>query len=190
MEAYRRIQWNVFRLENEVSRSNHTFNMKKILNSLQHLNNCGQYRAIKEIPLPFALTESVKTIPHENEGSIQLPTTTPTAPATPIPINSRPPASVLDPSSWMASLSRQSSTQHSQTARESIYSGSFYGRRDFENRHDHEEVSKEASSMQPQSASVLGNVLTRIRSFGAAVGSDVSDTERDDIDDDDDSEEA
>ncbi|KAI7902437.1 EXS family-domain-containing protein, partial [Cokeromyces recurvatus] len=35
LEAYRRIQWNFFRLENE------------------HLNNCGQYRAIKEIPLPF-----------------------------------------------------------------------------------------------------------------------------------------
>ncbi|KAI8061568.1 EXS family-domain-containing protein, partial [Gongronella butleri] len=35
MEGMRRIQWNVFRLENE------------------HLNNCGQCRAIKEIPLPF-----------------------------------------------------------------------------------------------------------------------------------------
>ncbi|KAI8889982.1 EXS-domain-containing protein [Backusella circina FSU 941] len=35
LEIYRRIQWNFFRLENE------------------HLNNCGQYRAIKDIQLPF-----------------------------------------------------------------------------------------------------------------------------------------
>ncbi|KAI8887293.1 EXS-domain-containing protein, partial [Backusella circina FSU 941] len=43
LEAYRRIQWNFFRLENE------------------HLNNCGQYRAIKDIPLPFKLTERAET---------------------------------------------------------------------------------------------------------------------------------
>ncbi|KAI8356166.1 EXS family-domain-containing protein, partial [Blakeslea trispora] len=36
LEAYRRIQWNFFRMENE------------------HINNCGNFRAIKEIPLPFA----------------------------------------------------------------------------------------------------------------------------------------
>ncbi|KAI7849081.1 EXS family-domain-containing protein, partial [Circinella umbellata] len=47
-EGYRRIQWNVFRLENE------------------HLNNCGHYRAIKEIPLPFALRENVKQ-PNEQD---------------------------------------------------------------------------------------------------------------------------
>ncbi|RUP26446.1 LOW QUALITY PROTEIN: EXS family-domain-containing protein [Jimgerdemannia flammicorona] len=35
LEAYRRIQWNIFRLENE------------------HLNNVGHFRAIKDIPLPF-----------------------------------------------------------------------------------------------------------------------------------------
>eukprot|EP00743_Colponemidia_sp_Colp-15_P003538 GILK01003818.1.p1 GENE.GILK01003818.1~~GILK01003818.1.p1 ORF type:complete len:823 (+),score=116.33 GILK01003818.1:2051-4519(+) len=34
-EIYRRSQWNFFRLENE------------------HLNNCGQYRAVDYIPLPF-----------------------------------------------------------------------------------------------------------------------------------------
>ncbi|KAI8879556.1 EXS-domain-containing protein [Backusella circina FSU 941] len=37
LEAYRRLQWNFFRMENE------------------HLNNCGNYHAIKEIPLPFPL---------------------------------------------------------------------------------------------------------------------------------------
>lgn len=36
LEAYRRLQWNVFRLEN------------------QHLDNCSSYRAINEIQLPFA----------------------------------------------------------------------------------------------------------------------------------------
>ncbi|KAI9275614.1 EXS family-domain-containing protein [Phascolomyces articulosus] len=44
MEAYRRIQWNFFRLENE------------------HFNNYADYRAINEIPLPFATT-----IPVEDE---------------------------------------------------------------------------------------------------------------------------
>jgi hypothetical protein len=34
-ELYRRFEWNFFRMENE------------------HLNNCGQFRAIKDIPLPF-----------------------------------------------------------------------------------------------------------------------------------------
>ena len=32
-----RIQWNVFRLENE------------------HVNNCGMFRATKDIPLPYAV---------------------------------------------------------------------------------------------------------------------------------------
>jgi hypothetical protein len=36
-EMLRRIQWNIFRLENE------------------HANNCGQFRAIKEIPLPYQI---------------------------------------------------------------------------------------------------------------------------------------
>eukprot|EP00732_Lithocolla_globosa_P002339 Lithocolla_globosa_v1_NODE_1513_length_2520_cov_11.413793.p1 type:complete len:554 gc:universal NODE_1513_length_2520_cov_11.413793:1903-242(-) len=35
LELYRRFQWNFFRMENE------------------HLNNCGQFRAVKEIVLPF-----------------------------------------------------------------------------------------------------------------------------------------
>ena len=38
-EAIRRFQWNFFRMENE------------------HVNNCGQFRAVKDIPLPFMLDE-------------------------------------------------------------------------------------------------------------------------------------
>lgn len=39
MEILRRIIWNVFRLENE------------------QLNNCGLFRATKDIPLPFSVNE-------------------------------------------------------------------------------------------------------------------------------------
>ncbi|KAK9727557.1 Xenotropic and polytropic retrovirus receptor 1 [Basidiobolus ranarum] len=45
-EVYRRFQWNFFRMENE------------------HINNVGQYRAIKEIPLPFAINTTEKVIAH------------------------------------------------------------------------------------------------------------------------------
>ncbi|RKP09534.1 EXS family-domain-containing protein, partial [Thamnocephalis sphaerospora] len=37
LEILRRFQWNFFRMENE------------------HVNNCGMFRAIREIPLPFAV---------------------------------------------------------------------------------------------------------------------------------------
>ncbi|KAI9482527.1 EXS family-domain-containing protein, partial [Zychaea mexicana] len=200
LEGCRRIQWNVFRLENE------------------HLNNCGQYRAIKEIPLPFALRETVKHPNDDNdEGNIRLPPNADdynnnrdttmngrATPPTPIPIGeptttapiviSSPPPSpspnhMLD-SSWMSPITRQQSTRHSQAAaQDSVYSGSFYGRRDFESRHDHDDATaaKEAAGSQ-QPASAIGNVLTRIRSFGAAGGhdSDNSDTDREDNDEDDD----
>lgn len=39
LEVYRRFQWNFFRMENE------------------HLNNCGLYRAVLDIPLPFRILE-------------------------------------------------------------------------------------------------------------------------------------
>ncbi|KAI8147935.1 EXS family-domain-containing protein [Fennellomyces sp. T-0311] len=177
LEGFRRIQWNIFRLENE------------------HLNNCGQYRAIKEIPLPFALREAVKQ-PDQEEGSIQLPPNADdshymngrTTPPTPIPIGDPLPSPGFDASSWMTPITRQQSTRHSQAAQDSTY-GSFYGRRDFENRHDHEESAKEMGSL-PQPASTIGNVLTRIRSLGAGGHvSDNSDTDRDDNDDDDEDDE-
>ncbi|KAG0172174.1 hypothetical protein DFQ29_008490 [Apophysomyces sp. BC1021] len=141
LEACRRIQWNFFRLENE------------------HINNCGQYKAIKEIPLPFALSD-MKAL--EPERSIQLP--------------------VAEPDPIM--ISRQPSVTHDS------FHGSFYGRRDFENKHDKKEE-REVSGSQRQ-PSAMENVLTRIRSMNGDVDGasdteheDVSDTEQDDDDDDD-----
>lgn len=157
MEAYRRIQWNVFRLENE------------------HLNNCGQYRAIKEIPLPFAMRENVKSLGDEEEGSIQLPITNHNTVAVPIPIANA-------NGDLMVPVSRHNSRY---SHRDSIYSGSFYGRRDFENRHEHADENKEAKSLQ-QPVSTIENVLTHIRSNFGTAGSDGSDSEHDDNDDDDD----
>ncbi|KAG0252375.1 hypothetical protein BG011_007016 [Mortierella polycephala] len=48
-EVLRRWQWNFFRLENE------------------HLNNCGQFRAIKDIPLPFHIHVQGETDDEEDE---------------------------------------------------------------------------------------------------------------------------
>ncbi|KAF9172941.1 hypothetical protein BGX21_002427 [Mortierella sp. AD011] len=49
IEVLRRWQWNFFRLENE------------------HLNNCGQFRAIKDIPLPFQIRVEEKTDGEDDE---------------------------------------------------------------------------------------------------------------------------
>ncbi|KAF9191532.1 hypothetical protein BGZ50_009299 [Haplosporangium sp. Z 11] len=49
-EVLRRWQWNFFRLENE------------------HLNNCGQFRAIKDIPLPFHIHVQGETDDEEDEA--------------------------------------------------------------------------------------------------------------------------
>ncbi|KAG0089240.1 hypothetical protein BGZ93_000422 [Podila epicladia] len=49
IEVLRRWQWNFFRLENE------------------HLNNCGQFRAIKDIPLPFHIRVEGETDDDEND---------------------------------------------------------------------------------------------------------------------------
>ncbi|GBB90282.1 hypothetical protein RclHR1_01720003 [Rhizophagus clarus] len=48
-EMLRRWQWNFFRVENE------------------HVNNCGQFRAIKEIPLPFEKETLDEELNEENE---------------------------------------------------------------------------------------------------------------------------
>ncbi|KAF9580553.1 hypothetical protein BGW38_002745 [Lunasporangiospora selenospora] len=50
IEVLRRWQWNFFRLENE------------------HLNNCGQFRAIKDIPLPFHIRVEDKSDDEEEYG--------------------------------------------------------------------------------------------------------------------------
>ncbi|KAG0281227.1 hypothetical protein BGZ95_005832 [Linnemannia exigua] len=49
LEVLRRWQWNFFRLENE------------------HLNNCGQFRAIKDIPLPFHIRVQGESDDEEDE---------------------------------------------------------------------------------------------------------------------------
>ncbi|KAI1312230.1 hypothetical protein EDD11_003030 [Mortierella claussenii] len=49
LEVLRRWQWNFFRLENE------------------HLNNCGQFRAIKDIPLPFHIRVEGESDEEEEE---------------------------------------------------------------------------------------------------------------------------
>ncbi|KAG0055576.1 hypothetical protein BGZ83_008187 [Gryganskiella cystojenkinii] len=49
LEVLRRWQWNFFRLENE------------------HLNNCGQFRAIKDIPLPFHIKVEGETDDDEDD---------------------------------------------------------------------------------------------------------------------------
>ncbi|CAO3694540.1 unnamed protein product [Rhizopus stolonifer] len=119
LEAYRRIQWNFFRLENE------------------HLNNCGQYRAIKEIPLPFTLLENMDALERASIQSVD---------------NSRRPSYY--------------------TIRRSYDAGSFYGRRDFENKQD-EDIS--AVDNVCKSPSTLENVLTRIRSIRGSESEDEDD---------------
>ncbi|KAG1051526.1 hypothetical protein G6F43_006264 [Rhizopus delemar] len=115
LEAYRRIQWNFFRLENE------------------HLNNCGQYRAIKEIPLPFALIETNGSQdPLERIESTQ-----------PIAISRHP-------------------SYH--TVRHSYDVGSFYGRRDFENKQDEDMYAGSASNLRRKSSTVE-NIFAHIRSL-------------------------
>lgn len=105
------------------------------------------------------------------EGSIHLPPQT-----HPIPIDTTSFTTANFDNSWMNPVTRQQSTRQSQTACDSVYSGSFYGRRDFENRHD-EAATKEASGINGvgPNGSAIENVLTRIRSFGNGRNEDLSD---------------
>jgi hypothetical protein len=133
MEAYRRFQWNFFRLENE------------------HLNNCGQFRAIKEIPLPFSVIDESQS----RRGSrVRLP----------IDESERYPEQEMAPVTRRSTLknlvSRQPSTQ-----------GTFYGRRDFESKHDDDVDGKG----KPSSDGVF-NRLTSLH------GASDSDSEEDDED--------
>ncbi|KAL0088167.1 hypothetical protein F4703DRAFT_1734425 [Phycomyces blakesleeanus] len=125
-----------------------------------HINNCGQFRAIKEIPLPFALAEPVPG--HDEEGSIHLPFNDPYLHSNPMSVPS----------------TRQSSIYQSQPY--GSMAGSFYGRRDFENRQDREDPNKEGS-VRPRinrQASTINSVLLRIRS---RRGSDASDSDPEDL---------
>jgi hypothetical protein len=133
MEAYRRFQWNFFRLENE------------------HLNNCGQFRAIKEIPLPFSVMDESQS----RLGSrVRLP----------IDESERYPEQEMAPVTRRTTLkdlvSRQPSTQ-----------GTFYGRRDFESKHDDDVDGKGKPSSD--------GVFNRLTSLHGANDSDSEDDDED-----------
>ncbi|KAI8096164.1 EXS family-domain-containing protein, partial [Halteromyces radiatus] len=150
LEVFRRIVWNFFRLENE------------------HLNNCGNYRAIKEIPLPFALKETYKMDPNEQEeGTIYLP---PDQEETRSNNNSAVlPVITPDLSDTLVKPSDLVSSNV----------GSFYGRRDFETRQDKEDDHK--LGLPVRQPSMVGQVLERIRTLGTP---EESDSEIDDDDSD------
>ncbi|KAI9253229.1 EXS family-domain-containing protein [Sporodiniella umbellata] len=139
LEVYRRIQWNFFRLEKE------------------HINNCGNYHAIKEIPLPFAFSEISKTFTDQEEGRIQLP----------VDIHSSHASAIV--------------------STEPI--GSFYGRRDFENKPDLDEkqVEVDLAKSLNHKASKVGLVLESIRSRTLDGSGTEEELEEDDDDDEDDS---
>lgn len=162
LEGYRRIQWNFFRLENE------------------HLNNCGQYRAIKDIPLPFALPDMDMKSTHMNdeEEAISI-----------ISNHQRHPSvaaieSVIPP--MMIPISRVTSQNNRQSVGLDSMYGSFYGRRDFENKQDQEPDmvvgSFSASHRLSRRPSTMENVLTKIRSLRNSIHSDDSDNEEEEDD--------
>ncbi|CEG79455.1 hypothetical protein RMATCC62417_13920 [Rhizopus microsporus] len=139
LEVYRRFQWNFFRLENE------------------HINNCGNFRAIKEIPLPFAFAKTNKVTIDQEEGRIQLP------------IESH---EVATPSQAKTSIDMM---------------GSFYGRRDFENKQDLEEKNATTAKMLNPRPSKVEAVLERIKSRKSSVALEESETDQDDSLEDEDS---
>ncbi|KAI8081205.1 EXS family-domain-containing protein [Thamnidium elegans] len=166
LEAYRRIQWNFFRLENE------------------HLNNCGQYRAIKEIPLPFILSDTDLKSDMLSEDEERISILSSKGMARPIDIM------VTDHNN----LSRRPSfninsitnMDRNSVSHDSVHRGSFYGRRDFENKHDDtaDIIGSVNTNKLGRRTSTLDNVLTRIKSLRNSIHSDESENDDDDDDDD------
>ncbi|KAI8975244.1 hypothetical protein BDF20DRAFT_822750 [Mycotypha africana] len=154
-----RIQWNFFRLENE------------------HINNCAQYRAIKEIPLPFKLTDNKHHFKTEltNDDEERI--------------------SILSSSSSANKLYTNPNGNEYYQQRPAYsnasHRGSYYGRRDFENKqddisdlrigsfHSHHQLGRRSST--------ISHVLTRIKSMTDFSAED-TDAEDDDYDDEDDDE--
>ncbi|CAO3597875.1 unnamed protein product [Absidia cylindrospora] len=162
LEAFRRIVWNFFRLENE------------------HLNNCGHYRAIKEIPLPFVLNETThKPQESQQDEATSLPADHDDL-ADPSLLNdktssNRNSAITPVPSVDLAgTLAKPSSL---------VSSGSFYGRRDFETRQDKDDGKLGPLVRQP---SLVGQVLDRLRTLTTPAENGSDNGEDDDEDDDDD----
>ncbi|KAI9273221.1 hypothetical protein EDC94DRAFT_511105 [Helicostylum pulchrum] len=125
-----------------------------------HLNNCGQYRAIKEIPLPFVLSDT------DLKSNINL---------------SRRPSFNINS---ITNMDRNS------VSHDSVHRGSFYGRRDFENKHDDtaDIIGSVNTNKLGRGTSTLDNVLTRIKSLRNSIHSDESENDDDDDDDEDESE--
>ncbi|KAI7862579.1 EXS family-domain-containing protein [Spinellus fusiger] len=147
VEAYRRLQWNFFRLENE------------------HLNNCGAYCAIKEIPLPFALMDTMKPPGHEQERQEQQGVT----------------QSHIELDRVATSPTLQGNMPfHPPQHSTDISVGTFYGRRDFENRHEDGELEEEIQK-PTRHASLVLNTFDRIRNIrGSDTSSEGSDPEEND----------
>jgi EXS family len=135
LEVYRRFQWNFFRLENE------------------HLNNCGQFRAIKEIPLPFSVIEETAS---RRGSEIRLPTDD----------------TERYPEQELTNVSRHN-TLKKISSRASTSQGTFYGRRDFESKRDDDADAKGKPS---------DGVFNRITNLGAASPDSDSEDDDDDDD--------
>ncbi|GAA5797115.1 hypothetical protein HPULCUR_002494 [Helicostylum pulchrum] len=170
LEAYRRIQWNFFRLENE------------------HLNNCGQYRAIKEIPLPFVLsdTDLKSNILSEDEERVSILSSKGVTRPIDIMVNDHSNLS-RRPSFNINSITNM---DRNSVSHDSVHRGSFYGRRDFENKHDDtaDIIGSVNTNKLGRGTSTLDNVLTRIKSLRNSIHSDESENDDDDDDDEDESE--
>jgi hypothetical protein len=144
------------------------------------LNNCGQYRAIKEIPLPFVLsdTDLKSNLLSDDEERISI-------------LSSK---GVTRPIDIMGidhnSLSRHpsfninsiSNMDRKSVSHDSVHRGSFYGRRDFENKHDDtaDIIGSVNTNKLGRRASTLDNVLTRIKSLRNSIHSDESENDEDD----------
>ncbi|CAO3633741.1 unnamed protein product [Cunninghamella blakesleeana] len=164
LECIRRIVWNFFRLENE------------------HLNNCGNYRAIKEIPLPFAITDTYKNSEDEEEGSIRLPPDQDDISS--LPVNHIPPTMITE-NMPISSSPNNSSTCTPISLHQSpslTNAGSFYGKRDFETRQDRSDDKKLPTPLRKPS--MVEKVLDRIRTIGAPPETDSENDEEEDDDED------
>ncbi|ORX55014.1 EXS-domain-containing protein [Hesseltinella vesiculosa] len=147
-EAFRRFVWNFYRLENE------------------HLNNCGNYRAIKEIPLPFSLQEAYRSSADQTleEGSIRLSSDEDEVVLSPVSLmpNSMMPATPNTNLRTSVDLGRVPTLKKSATF---ASQGTFYGRRDFESRQDRDDFA--LYGVPSRQGSMVGQVLERIRTFAA-----------------------
>lgn len=150
------------------------------------MNNCGQYRAIKEIPLPFVLsdTDLKSDMLSEDEERISILSSKGVTQPIDIMVNDHNNLS-RRPSFNINSITNM---DRNSISHDSVHRGSFYGRRDFENKHDDttDIIGSVNTSKLGRGTSTLDNVLTRIKSLRNSIHSDESENDDDDDDDDDD----